>query len=274
MESKWNLEFVNGKGQCMMAARSLTRNSRILSELPVHVVVRPLQEQPVPDAHELTLDVLSHENDALLETFMDSAGLRQFDASRIPGPWDRDRVQRIYSIMNTNQLAIKTSTYHGAAFCPALSRVNHACYDATAYLETRQRPDGQWVCILRARRDMYAGEEITLSYTLVPKSMPTLQRRIQLMDQFGFACQCEDCLRDQRATARAHRGRRLRIAVTSHANYTAGPVCRNCGVVEGLKHCSRCKAVWYCSQACQAYDWHEPLWRAPHKEECVAVPKK
>ena len=41
--------------------------------------------------------------------------------------------------------------------------------------------------------------------------------------------------------------------------------CRQCGVEKGLKQCTQCKTVSYCSRECQRADW------AAHKQDCKAL---
>lgn len=266
MDLKWTLATNDRNETCLKATRSLHKGSRILSEAPLYAAVRLHR---LPDAHELTVIALERDDDEELKTYSNSAGMRHFDATRIPNAHDQERVRTIYSIMNSNQIYMETDTRSQTGFFRILSRINHACYDATAYLDIKQRPDGELYFNLRARRDMEQGEEITISYRTFAKGVSWLKRRDALLEQFGFLCQCRDCLSDRRHYEQAFPGTRVRMAVTSHANYTDGPVCRNCGVVEDLKQCSRCKSVWYCSKECQAHDWKYSFIHTPHKQECV-----
>ena len=46
------------------------------------------------------------------------------------------------------------------------------------------------------------------------------------------------------------------------------PTCRKCSFDEGLKKCTGCYHVWYCSAKCQREDWES------HKEECQKTSKE
>jgi hypothetical protein len=42
--------------------------------------------------------------------------------------------------------------------------------------------------------------------------------------------------------------------------------CTKCGQMGGLKHCARCKQVWYCSAECQKTNWNRQ-----HKSNCKFI---
>lgn len=74
---------------------------------------------------------------------------------------------------------------------PMTSMLNHSCAP-NCYHSFRVRQGEQPVLIMRALRDISAGEE--LCYNYVPLYQSTAMRQTQLLSAYSFMCSCERCL--------------------------------------------------------------------------------
>lgn len=81
------------------------------------------------------------------------------------------------------------------------SCMNSDCDPSVAPLKDDEDRDG--ACVLVAKRDIKAGEELTMCY--VDESADVANRRAELAD-YGFTCQCARCQREEAGLGQMRRG--------------------------------------------------------------------
>lgn len=81
----------------------------------------------------------------------------------------------------------------GTALYSIQSGFNHDCDPNAAPLKDENDKTG--ACVIVARRPIFAGEEITISY-LADSSNQTRDARQDALADYGFTCRCERCERD------------------------------------------------------------------------------
>ena len=134
-----------------------------------------------------------------------------------------DLVRKLYDIAVTNQIVSgviqvddgsETVVPYRYGLYYQLSRVNHSC-DPNS--EIKITPTGAQLVSLRPIQD---GEEVTYSYTPTPT-------RENLLQQYGFTCTCQVCVKS----------------------------CPVCGAV-ATSRCTNCPSkIKYCSVPCQRLHW-------------------
>ena len=90
----------------------------------------------------------------------------------------------------------------GSALFSVQSGFNHDCDPNCEPMKGEEDIDG--ACVIIARRDIAAGEELTISYVSDEASKSRDERNDELCD-YGFVCRCERCeneLREQRSRKR------------------------------------------------------------------------
>lgn len=105
----------------------------------------------------------------------------------------RSLVRELYFVIGTNNIGVLTEdqTVTGYGLYPLLSRSNHSC-EPSAVLEPGYDVNE---LILRAKRDMQRGEEVSWSYFREAEflSADYMTRNTALVNYFRFACWCSRC---------------------------------------------------------------------------------
>lgn len=178
---------IPGKGIGLVANRTIKRGEPIMVWQPTFMVHAKLTEALSPEEHRHVLDA------ALLK--LPAARRRAF--SRQLGQFGGHRVSDIL-LTNSFQVAVggdredeaqagqgQGQGHHLGSF-PDVSRINHDCRPNLAF-----RIDEHLAHRTHAVRDIYAGEELTLSYMNPFEAHAVRQRHI--LQSWGFACTCQHC---------------------------------------------------------------------------------
>ena len=110
----------------------------------------------------------------------------------IPPAHDVTRKELVTSTMKANSWGCSGSV---RGLFPILCLSNASC-DPSAIAEEERREEeetGPPVYVLRARRAILAGEEITVSYC--PRAWRKSKRKKELLENWGFDCNCDRCSR-------------------------------------------------------------------------------
>jgi hypothetical protein len=124
----------------------------------------------------------------------------------------------------------------GRALFPGIAMVNHDCNpNARTFQEAVEEggvgvggDDGAPRRVLEARRDIAAGEEITISY--VPTTWVKAARAARLGASWGFACACTRCAAAHDDSLAA----RCRACGGAGRVFDGAPACADCGAAAGL----------------------------------------
>jgi len=77
----------------------------------------------------------------------------------------------------------------GRGLYPVLSLASHSCVANARY---QVNPDEDFSVVLRAKRDILEGEEITIAY--VPPTQGQPYRQMELYNEWYFECECSRCI--------------------------------------------------------------------------------
>ncbi|CAO1613572.1 unnamed protein product [Jaminaea pallidilutea] len=96
------------------------------------------------------------------------------------------------SLSNAFQLSTGMLDDVGMCISPGLSMLNHSCVPNTAQVfPLGPQAPGTQAMALVAIRDIKPGEELTVTY--IDTAMPRSRRQAVLLEEYGFACDCEGC---------------------------------------------------------------------------------
>lgn len=171
------LEEVHGKGNGLIATRTIPMGSRILSEQPI---VRVPDDESNNDEldDDARLACLNRQVDALppdeRQAFLSMYNVHSHNVSQNLG------------IFLTNALPLRHDGEEAGIFLNAC-RINHAC-DNNAHNSWNANIKRHTI---HALRDIDQGEEITINYLGILKKRETRQRYLQ--EHFAFTCSCHLC---------------------------------------------------------------------------------
>jgi hypothetical protein len=161
----------------MIATAHIPAGTRILTEKPLFTVTMP--EMVEGQGHRITdmIAELEQEFEKLSPTQKDEY-LNQHDY-RFPG----ETQTRLLTILRSN--AYNTGDNHVGSF-PKTARINHSCKPNCGNFWSEK----QGLRVIYAESDIEKGDEITVSYIPLLKSIKNRQARLQ---QYGFVCDCSAC---------------------------------------------------------------------------------
>jgi len=105
-----------------------------------------------------------------------------------------DDIEEVIGILNINcasfhfALDFRDGVVDGRALYPTLSLVSHSCVANARY---QVNPEDGFTVVLRAKRDIFEGEEITIQY--VPPTLGNPKRQLELWNEWFFECDCSRC---------------------------------------------------------------------------------
>ncbi|KAK8017366.1 hypothetical protein PG993_013692 [Apiospora rasikravindrae] len=158
------------KGKGLVARCNIKRGTRILCEKPLFVV-RNMDPGVLNGLVASKLQSLSKDQQ------MQFLSLH----NNFPGK------HAFAGIVRTNALPCGPGAVTGGIY-PEICRINHSCHPNCHNSWNEAINDGQET--VHAIRDIFAGEEITISYD---KGGPSEIRQAQLKAAFGFDCKCDLC---------------------------------------------------------------------------------
>jgi hypothetical protein len=158
------------------------------------------------------------------------------------------RAEAVAAVLKANSYAVKGSggggggsTLEARALFPVISLINHSC-DPCCTVQQEAGGEGGGtaagapcrltagsppVYTVRARRDIAAGEEVTVAY--LPRVWPLHDRQAYLVSLWSFDCACTRCSRGYDDCAVA----RCRACATGRV-YLGAPACVDCGAPSTL----------------------------------------
>ncbi|RDW70197.1 hypothetical protein BP5796_08594 [Coleophoma crateriformis] len=209
----WEIRLAGPKGLGVFAKSFIPRGTRIFSEKPLLAILQGQDtsalynatKQLSPDDRASLLSLSAHVTKessfirwnkaswyVVKETILDlKAKLRGRNGA---GNWRMPRFHAIgehaaiLSIFRSNAFKFgRTSQFHQAVF-PRISRINHSCIP---------NAQGNFHDVLgkfniHATRDIDADEELTLNY-LQEHGALRAARQLQLLNDYGFSCDCSAC---------------------------------------------------------------------------------
>ena len=166
----YSLESIPGKGKGIVAARDISRGTRIISEKPLFVAPGFKAHQSAEKLIASKLKQLSRDQQrAFLSLHNNYPGITTPFAG----------------IVRTNALPLGPGASDGGLFLDC-SRINHACRPNCQNTWNSNRKEET----MHAIRDIAKGEEVTISYTT---SGPSKARQSDLKEGFGIDCTCDLC---------------------------------------------------------------------------------
>ncbi|MCJ1234381.1 hypothetical protein MMC14_002342 [Varicellaria rhodocarpa] len=169
----YTLQEVSGKGKGLVATRTISRGTRILSEEPiVRVPEVMLDSQAIPAFIRRQVDALTPDQ---RRAFLSLHNIHANDAA-----------SRCLGIVRTNALPFGDDVREGGIFLDAC-RINHAC-DNNAQKTWNENIKRHTV---HALRDIEKGEEITIYYLGIHNNREARQEALRR--KFGFVCSCRLC---------------------------------------------------------------------------------
>jgi hypothetical protein len=163
-----------GKEKGLIAIGKISKGTRILSEEPIIVI----------SGNSLNIEQLQlsiHQQVAKLSKHQQQAFLSMHNIHPYSDP-----AERYVGIVRTNSLPADANKDEGAIFLEAC-RINHAC-DNNAQKSWNERFRRHTV---HALKDIYEGEEITITYLSPLKNRMARQKALQ--EKLGFTCLCHLC---------------------------------------------------------------------------------
>lgn len=167
--SLYTLKDIPGKGKGLLASRSISRGSCIISEPPLFTT--ETLEDPATFEKDLGAIVRS----------LPKEGQRAFLSLHNNNP-GKDPFS---NIVRSNGYPLGPNSEVGGVF-PLIARINHSCRPNAQHVWNEKLKREQ----VHAIRDLAAGDELTLSYSA---GGPSKVRKQALKDHFGFDCACEVC---------------------------------------------------------------------------------
>lgn len=197
----FEMRAVENKGMGMFATRDIEAGELILQELPLvrlpsqwglRDLRTALQEKPWVEEHFNAL--YSWSESTALRTFWSNIQQMVRDGI-ILGEAERDKLIRQGLVFKSNDFHMEDSraadNYPGTvAVFRWASRFNHSC-------DPNMRYSLCWspgFFTSRAKRDIKAGEEITINYCSI--LWPVRKRQCVLLEGWGFMCRCSACTED------------------------------------------------------------------------------
>jgi len=100
-------------------------------------------------------------------------------------------VQDVIGKLNINCASFSFSKERilGRGLYPLLSLASHSCVANARY---QVNPDEDFSVVLRAKREIFEGEEITIAY--VPPTQGQPYRQLELYNEWYFECECSRCM--------------------------------------------------------------------------------
>jgi hypothetical protein len=168
------VEDVPGKGKGLIATKNIPKGTRIISEKPVITLGRQIESM------EQT-QIRIHQQVSCLS--QDQA--RNFVSMENIYPYT-NAAERYQGIFRTNALPMGAGLNEGGVFLETC-RINHACNNNSQnfWNENIER------LTIHAIRDIYQGEEITISYLHSRRNRRARQE--ELWENFKFTCSCQLC---------------------------------------------------------------------------------
>lgn len=147
--------------------------------------------------------------------------------------WSEDDIcdsvlHKLYGIICTNCISLEDMI----GLYPVLAMINHSCVANTVYTLNTETNS----VILRAKRRLEAGEEITLCYTDLWVGQP--HRRIKLSKTWYFDCKCPRC-----------------SDVTEFGTNMSALKCSSCSEGLVLPEASHIDSTWSCRFCTNPYDF-------------------
>eukprot|EP00092_Neocalanus_flemingeri_P012330 GFUD01013291.1.p1 GENE.GFUD01013291.1~~GFUD01013291.1.p1 ORF type:complete len:467 (+),score=105.34 GFUD01013291.1:105-1505(+) len=108
---------------------------------------------------------------------------------RLKNEVDDDLIHRLIGLLSINcvGVSLKKERIQGRALYPLLSLVSHSCVANARYAVNPE----DFSVVLRAKRDILEGEEITINY--LPHSYGVPKRKMEITNQWYFDCKCPRC---------------------------------------------------------------------------------
>ncbi|KAI8948222.1 SET domain-containing protein [Xylaria longipes] len=173
------------KGRGLVARRDIRSGTRILCERPLLILRCASDELMHRDACSKLRTLSREEQRQFLSLHNNSPGRYAFAG-----------------IVKTNALPCGPGANTGGVYLK-ISLINHSCLPNSH----NSWNDDTGREAIHARRDILAGEEITVSYD---RGGPISERHAHLQSNFGFTCQCELCtLPSEELRASDNRRRRI-----------------------------------------------------------------
>jgi hypothetical protein len=173
IQRPFEITKIMGKGHGVLATCKILKGTRILSEKPIFVVPRTVNDLDIVE--RVIIKSLARLDEGQRKAF--------FALTNIHGT----KHSAALGIARTNILPLGAAAVEGGLFLQA-SRFNHACsHNAqnTWNTDTNQ-------LTIHAFKDIEAGEEICISYLDGSENYRTRQRNLK--DRFAFECSCNLCL--------------------------------------------------------------------------------
>ena len=98
-----------------------------------------------------------------------------------------DQSARLQAVLASNTFRNNTAR----CLCPVMAMVNHSCDPNCRVYWAPPSPSHQHRLVLEARRDIKAGEELTITYCCSMLATPA--RQTKLRTSKGFQCVCSRC---------------------------------------------------------------------------------
>ncbi|KAK6853025.1 SET domain-containing protein 5 [Apiospora arundinis] len=182
---KWEMRHIPGKGMGVIATSHLNLGDHIMTSTPALVLDNGILDYSDDEATELRAQAIKHLPPALRSSFLKLT--THDDVTTM--------TERIDKIVEVNSFELDTvgdvqddeGEMSWLAVFPDISRLNHACRpNAQYYFDPLTMTQN-----VHAVRDIYPGEEITVSYINAFQSYRRRQERIH--DMWHFGCTCDFC---------------------------------------------------------------------------------
>ncbi|EGP88158.1 unnamed protein product [Zymoseptoria tritici ST99CH_1E4] len=197
MSPSFRIQDVAGKGTGVTASENIATGTLILAERPLITFEQEAQQ----DAY--VRSILSQLKQ------MPNADQKDFFALSN----NFKAMKPIEGIVKTNAMPLGRGSSSGGVF-PTCSRFNHSCTANAAYSWN----EGQKEERVYATRDISAGEEIVVSYLNEEIwRLPRQERKRQILETFGFDCQCVRCGSSEQPDHLGSDRRRTRLAEIDQA---------------------------------------------------------
>ncbi|KAE9375230.1 SET domain-containing protein [Stipitochalara longipes BDJ] len=182
----YSIQPIPGKGLGLIALQPIPPGTKILIESPLLTVSMPemvegqgFRINDMVAEIDLKFKLLSLEQQKEVEDLHDH---------RFPG----DGSSRLLTIFRSN--AYNTGDDHVGLF-PKTARINHSCRPNCGNFWSEKNEER----VIYAQREIKEGEEITVSYIPLLKSIKERQMRLQ---QYGFVCDCSACRSEESSKRR------------------------------------------------------------------------
>ena len=164
------MQSIPGKGQALVAAQTISKGCRILTDAPLLTFPRQGSDSATSLMVAAKLRLVSKDQQRAF------FGLHNNHGGSLPP---------FLGIAKTNALPLGPQATEGGIFL-LTSRINHACLPNCQHSWNSSRGE----ITVHAVRDIEQGEELTIIYC---DTLPSKQRRAELQNHFGFECACKVC---------------------------------------------------------------------------------